>query len=138
MNNLNIKNENPILANIVFFIHLVLVIIIIFIPFSNSNCYLLYFIIFIPFIILHWLSNNDTCVLTLLEKKLRNANTKEKEQECFTQKIISPVFTFTNDYKKYSLLSYSILIFLWTLVFSKLLFKYTSGYINNIYDLLEI
>lgn len=134
MDNIN-KKSKQIVANIVKILHLLLVIIILIIPFLNYNSYLFFYIIFIPFILLHWLTNNDTCVLTLIEKKLRNVKTKEEEEQCFTQQLISPVFTFANDYKQFSLLSYSIVIILWSVAFSKLIYKYDSGEIRNMFDL---
>ena len=39
-------------------------------------------------IMFHWITNNDSCMLTLLESKLRN----KKSNETFMGRLISPVY----------------------------------------------
>lgn len=134
----NKKNKkNSLMANIVRVLHLILVVLIIVTPFLNYNRYLLLYLICIPFIILHWLTNNDICVLTLLEKKLRGKNENE-DKEYFTEQLISPVFTFANDHKQFSLFTYGTVIILWSIAFSKLLFVFKTNEIKNVFDAINL
>lgn len=52
-------------------LHLIIVLFIIITPFTNSNYLLLLYVITVPFIILHWVMNNNTCSLTVAEKYIR-------------------------------------------------------------------
>ena len=58
-------------------IHLIVILIILIIPFSGSNYYLFSYIILVPFIILHWVLNNNSCCLTLMEQRVRERITGE-------------------------------------------------------------
>lgn len=66
-----------IVANIIWFIHLIFIILVLIVPFSNSPYLLMMHSIFIPFMILHWVTNNDTCVLTTIEKTARDIKKKK-------------------------------------------------------------
>lgn len=126
-------------ANFVSMIHLILIILIISFPFSNTPMFLFFHIIFIPFIIFHWLVNNDTCVLTLIEKKLRGINDeKDLEKKCYTQQILSPIFKFANNYKEFSRFTYASVIILWSLSLSKLLFDVDKGIVKNLTDICRL
>ena len=77
------------LANIIALLHLILVIFVVSTPFLTDNPFILLFYSFIVFsIMFHWFTNNDACVLTLIESKLRN----KKSNETFMGKLISPVY----------------------------------------------
>ena len=52
-------------------LHLLVIIFIICTPFTDSNYLLLMHTIIIPFIIMHWYLNNNTCSLTVAEQYLR-------------------------------------------------------------------
>ena len=50
-------------------------------------------IIFIPFIIIHWIFNNDDCALTVMENYFRGANLFEKDLNTnFMYNIVHPLF----------------------------------------------
>ena len=118
------------------FIHLLLIIFICYTPFTQSNYLLLIHIIIIPFIILHWLLNDDTCILTEIEKNiLKKKNGKVDEKYCFTCQLISPVYNVHNNYKTFKCLIYFITIFLWCKSVEKLYRKYKSGQIKSWRDL---
>lgn len=129
---------NNITANIIWVLHLIFIILVIIVPFSNSPYLLMMHSIFIPFMILHWITNNDTCVLTTLEKVAKDITTKEKEKDCFTCRLINPVFNFKKDNEKSSRLIYIITITLWVLSITKLGLKYKNNEIQNLRDLFEI
>ena len=77
------------LANIIALLHLILVIFVVSTPFVTDNPLILLFYSFIVFsIMFHWITNNDMCVLTLIESKLRN----KKSNQTFMGRLISPVY----------------------------------------------
>jgi len=83
------------LLKLVTLLHTLFVIFVVITPFTNSTYLLFLHFVVIPFIIIHWLLNNNTCALTLMEKKLRKELYKiEDDNECFTCKLIEPVYDF--------------------------------------------
>lgn len=129
---------NNIISSAINLIHLFIVACVIIIPFTNSPYFLLLHTIFVPFLILHWVTNNNTCVLTTTEKFFRDVKTKEDEKECFTCRLINPMFDFTKDYEKFSRITYIITISLWILSTSKLTYKIKTGSIKNFHDLMRL
>ena len=86
-------NPNPNLAKIVRIIHIIVVILILYIPFTKNEKYLDFYIIVVPFLFFHWAVNDDTCVLTVIERRLRNA---DKKEDTFLHQIISPIYKLPN------------------------------------------
>ena len=118
------------------FIHLLVVLFIALVPFLNMNYLLLLHAIVVPFIIMHWLLNNNTCALTLAERNLKKILYKEvDDEECFTCKLIEPVYDFKNNYDSFSNLIYIITISLWLISAGKLTYKYKTGKITEMMDL---
>lgn len=77
------------LANVVFVLHLLLIIFMITVPFVEVpwSINLLHFTV-VGSIIIHWLANDDSCFLTLLESKLRGIPTTSS----FMYSLVSPVY----------------------------------------------
>ncbi len=127
------------LLNIITLLHIIYIIFVVIVPFTNSNYFLFLHAILIPFMMFHWMCNNNTCAITLIEKtarkKLYNDDNKD---DCITCKIIEPVYDFTNNYKKYSKIIYTITIILWFISMGKLFFKYKSGEISKMQDLIKL
>lgn len=73
-------------------IHCVVIIIILYIPFSSNQYLLELYSILIPFIVLHWLLNNNICCLTLLESYL----TGKEYSKTFIGRIIEPIYSINN------------------------------------------
>lgn len=129
------KYLNNLFAQIVFIIHLIILIFILYIPiFSNSNYFLFICAVFLPFLELHWLFNNDVCCLTELEKKLRGVDNNDS----FINKLLSPIYKFPNNNKSLNDLSYFVINILICICFIKLYNKYKDGQINNFWDLYVI
>ena len=83
-------------------IHLLFVLYVIIAPFSGKCEVITMHAIIVPFLFLHWLTNNDTCALTEIEKFLCNKNDNE---ETFIGSIVSPVYKVdSNDIKILTLL----------------------------------
>lgn len=80
-------------ANIIAFLHLILVILVVSTPFLTNDTYILLFYCFMVFsIMFHWITNSDACILTLLEAKLRN----KKSTQTFMSRLISPVYRISS------------------------------------------
>src|SRR5210317_257882 len=74
--------------NIIFFIHLVLFIATLVIPFLKNTQLLEMYSILVPFIFYHWSVNDDTCALTQMEMYV-TGNSKE---ETFFGRIMGPIY----------------------------------------------
>lgn len=132
-----INDSLVILINI---IHLIVIIFVLAAPFSNSNYLMLLHTIIIPFIILHWLLNNNTCCLTVAEKYIRekNTGTTVKEGDCFTYQLVAPIYDFNKDHQSFSTFIYILTISLWFVSVYNLSNKYCTKQINSINDLCTI
>lgn len=128
---------NGLIIRLIQIIHFCVILSVLLVPFTNSNYFLMLHSVFIPFMILHWLTNNNTCVLTTAEKYLKNADTPEKEEECFTCKLINPIFDFTKDNEKLTRYIYIITIGMWLLSVLKLSLKYKNNEIKKFKDLFK-
>ena len=129
-----------ILLKIITLLHIFFVIFVVVTPFLNSNYFLFIHAIFIPFLILHWICNDNTCVLTIIERKLRKQISGDKyvEEDCITCKLIEPVYDFRKNYKTFSIIIYTMAILLWLISTGKLYYRYNSGSITGFKDLFVI
>lgn len=112
---------------------------VIFIPFTNMNYFLMLHAIFIPFVMLHWICNDNTCILTVVEKNLKKKiYGKVDKDECITCQLIEPVYDFRKNYAKFTVIIYAITISLWLISIGKLGYKYKIGDISEFSDLFKI
>ena len=92
------------IADIINLIHVIIRIFIVATPFLGSEYYLTLHLIIIPFIMIHWLTNQTVCALTELEKLARGTSVDADtffgqmmvpiyQNESFVGKIISPFYT---------------------------------------------
>ena len=127
---------NKIYINLVVFLHALFVLFVLITPFTSQTQLLLFHIIIIPFIIFHWYLNDNTCILTIIEKKLREKNgEKINKDDCFTCKLIHPIYDFKGKYEQQSTLIYIITLALWLLSIRKMWEKKQKGEIKDIIDL---
>jgi len=88
---------------------------------------------------MHWVFNDNTCALTLLEKQLKKTVYGEvDEDECFTCRLINPVYDFKKDYQTFSLIIYTTTISLWLISAGTLLYRYNTGIITSWTDLFKL
>lgn len=128
-----------ILLKIITLLHVLFVIFVVVTPFVNSNYFLFIHTIFIPFLILHWICNDNTCVLTIIERKLRKEiYGKVDEDDCITCRLIEPVYDFRKNYGTFTIIIYALTIMLWLISSGKLYYKYSSGSITGFKDLFII
>lgn len=124
------------LLGFITFLHIVFILLVVLIPFIGNNYFLLLHTIFLPFVVLHWYINDNTCCLTLMEQQLRYniSGTMPDDTQCISYKIIAPVYDFANDYDSYSNLIYIITFVLWSISLSKLICRIKNGKITSLYD----
>jgi hypothetical protein len=128
-----------ILLKIITLLHVLFVLFVIVVPFTNSNYFLFIHSIFIPFLILHWICNDNTCVLTIIERQLRKQiYGKVDEDDCITCRLIEPVYDFRKNYKTFTKVIYTVTISLWFLSVGKLIYGYKTGDIGSFRDLFNI
>lgn len=125
--------DNFILA-LINLIHFLVILFIIIIPFTNHTLLILIHSIIVPFIMLHWLLNNDNCAITEAEKIIRfklNGNNPVNYSDCFSYKLISPVYNFISHNPNYSDLSWVIIIMIW--IFSLYKLYHGKEHLKKIY-----
>lgn len=132
-----INDSLLILINI---IHLIVIIFVLATPFSNSNYLLLLHIVIVPFIMLHWLLNNNTCCLTVVEKYIRQKTISNKinEKDCFTYQIIAPIYDFSKNHETFSTFIYILTISVWLISVYNLSWKICNGQITKLQDFAQI
>ena len=81
--------SHQMLANVILAFHILLVAWIIIVPFIRvSGLQRVLHVIMLASIMMHWLANDDTCVLTLLECRLRGTTRKRS----LIQRLVGPVY----------------------------------------------
>ncbi len=121
-------------------LHTLLVLFVVLAPFISSNYLLMLHFITIPFLIIHWLFNDNTCILTIIERNMRKQIYKEhyNDDDCFTCKLIEPIYDFKSNYDKFSKIIYFVTIILWLVSASRLLYKYQTGNISSWKELFKL
>ena len=118
-----------ILANIIAGLHLLFIIFVTTTPFISDNpLILLYYCFIMFFVMFHWYLNNDTCVLTLIEAKLRGT----KDNDTFMGRLIKPIYNVSSKEIQYIALSLFIFALLKSRIWEKERYEiiYRILYIN--------
>ena len=121
---INITLSMNISANIISLLHILVVLFVINVPLVVDNpFFLMYYCFIVFFIMLHWHYNNDTCILTVIESKLRG----KKDNDTYFGKLIKPIYSVTSQEVQY------ITLLLFTFAFLKIRFweKKRFNYIYN-------
>lgn len=131
---------NDSLIILICIIHWIVIIFVLAAPFSNSNYLMILHIIVVPFIMLHWILNNNACCLTLAEKYIRQKTigVPIQDNECFTYQIMSPIYDFNKNNEDFSSFIYIITICVWLISVYNISNKYCSGKITKVEDLFII
>lgn len=129
---------NFLLLRLISLIHIFFVLFIVITPFVGTNYLLLLEAIFVPFMMAHWIFNDNTCVLTLIETHLRKKvyGDKYKEEDCITAKLINPVYDFNKDNKSSSKAIYGITTVLWLITLAHIYYRWHSGMVTSWKDFL--
>ena len=86
------KSENVLnsfLANCISIFHYLVILFVIFAPFSNIPAILILHATFALCLMVHWWGNSNACSLTVLESYLRGLDSRT---ESFTHKFIAPIY----------------------------------------------
>ncbi len=106
---------NALLATLVWALHVAFVVWAVAAPFTNSAAMLVLHLITMPFLWLHWLVNDDTCALTLLERRLRGVECDDS----FFHRLVSPVYKISD--ANVRLVAWAASVGLWLLTLKKVL-----------------
>jgi hypothetical protein len=110
-------------------------------PFTGSNYILLLHLIFIPFLLIHWVFNDNTCAITTAEKLIKKSIKKDEydpKKDCLTCRLIDPVFDFKKNNMSRATFIYIVTIVLWTITVINLKLKIDKGEIAGWMDLFYI
>ena len=109
--------------NIIFYIHVLILLGGIFIPFVGAKEMLELYSLIIPFVFYHWLMNDDTCFLTQVEVWVTN----EEKDKTFMGRIMGPVYNVGDD--DAGKILKTVFFFLWFFV------QYRLGRIHDLINL---
>lgn len=74
--------------------HIILILYVVFgLYFSNSIPFILLYLMTLFTLYIHWFFNDDSCFLTLLEKKLTNVS----DEESFIKSIVNPIYVIKDE-----------------------------------------
>lgn len=123
---------------IVNLIHIIIFIFIIITPFCNINILLFLYVVVVPNILLHWLFSTDICSVVILEEQILKCFPKYASSLCIFRKIILPIYHINViNNKCIVVVIYSFLFLSWIAVIKKLYFKYKSGKIKTLMNLID-
>lgn len=98
---------DEITADIIYMIHLFVLIFVIVAPFMSNQKILVIEMALLLAIMFHWITNNQVCCLTEVEKILRN---KEHDTQTFFGNLIGPVYTFGKDSMMYQIALFTLIM----------------------------
>jgi hypothetical protein len=108
--------------NIIFFIHLVFLLAILVVPFTNNRRNLEFYSMVIPFIFYHWSVNDDTCALTQAEMYV----TGKHKDETFMGRLVGPIYKMPET--EINKLTKTLFFVLWAFV------QYRLGHFDLFFD----
>lgn len=98
------------------FIHLLVFLFIIITPFIGSEYMLSMHFLIVPFILLHWATNQSVCALTEIEKIVTGTKCDE---DTFFGKIVGPIYKFKTQ-REENIFVWTMMITLWFITFIRL------------------
>jgi hypothetical protein len=118
------------LERVIQFIHVLVVCFIVFVPFFGGDYLLSLHFIIVPFLMLHWITNQSVCALTEIEKLVRGGcESKDTffgqvmdpiyKSESFLGRLAAPFYTF-EDGETETLAVWVVLSSLWLITLCKL------------------
>jgi hypothetical protein len=82
-----------VLADIIKALHVLFILFMLAAPFVGSMEVVSLHFVLTPFLYLHWLTNDSTCALTMLEKAVRGV----QDDRSFFHSLLSPIYEFHKD-----------------------------------------
>jgi len=90
---LEVKTTSLLLANLIFIFHCLVVLFVLFAPFTNIPSLFILHITFCFSLMVHWYSNSNVCSLSIMESYLRGADSRENT---FTHQFIAPIYDISD------------------------------------------
>jgi hypothetical protein len=132
---------NYILLKIINLLHIIFLLFVLVTPTTKSKYFLTMHAIFIPFLMVHWILNENVCALTLFEKQIKYnlyGDGFDAKNDCITCKLIEPVYDFKKNHESKTVFIYLTTTLLWCISISKLYCMYKNGEIKTWKDFLTI
>lgn len=107
--------QSTLLANLCWLLHILFVLWVVIVPFTNNEPMLVLHLMIMPFLWFHWVLADDTCALTLMERHLRGVSSNES----FFHNLVSPVYKIQD--KDLRATSWIVSVVLWLITFSKVM-----------------
>ena len=128
---------------IISIIHLAFIFFVIGTPFlTDVNALLLLHIVLVPFMLAHWVTDNNMCTLTMIEKYIRiqvyGPSANDRLDDCFTCRLIEPVYDFDKNFDKFQKILYGFTISLWFVSLYKLYLNRKNGKLKSFNDLFMV
>lgn len=130
---------NIVMLYLIIILHFAFVLFIVVTPFIGNNYFLILHAIIVPFVILHWYLNDNTCALTLMEKNIRYQlyGKMPDPDECFTHNLIAPIYDFRKNNEDSSCIIYTVTLALWVYTLIRLYLNYQNGKLSKLEDLVN-
>lgn len=118
-------------------LHTLFVLFVIVTPFIGNNYFLMMHAMVVPFMVFHWILNDNHCFLTLLETQVRYQlyGTMPDPNDCFMHRLVAPVYDFKKNNEAFSITLYAITAMLWLISAYKLYSNWKNGKLAKISDL---
>jgi hypothetical protein len=97
-------------------IHFLVFLFLVVAPFTGSEYLMTMHLLIVPFILLHWATNQSVCALTEMEKLVTG---KTCDEETFFGKIVGPIYKFKTQ-KEENMFVWTAMITLWFITFVRL------------------
>jgi len=95
---------SEVLADIVSLFHTLIILFVVFAPFTKYTPFLILHVTFCISLLVHWIGNNNSCSLTLLESSLRGI----QPNQSYSHKFIAPMYDISQS--SWSTICYTITV----------------------------
>jgi hypothetical protein len=103
-----IKTTSILLANLIFIFHCLVVLFVLFAPFTNIPSLFILHITFCFSLMVHWYSNSNVCSLSIMESYLRG----DSRENTFTHQFIAPIYDISDSEWNYIVWIVTIIVLL--------------------------
>lgn len=130
---------NSCILNLIVILHFFFVLFVVLTPFIGNNYFLLLHAIIIPFVMLHWYTNDNNCALTMMERKIRTNlyGVEPFSDDCITYNLIAPIYDFKKNNNDMSTIIYLVTIILWSISIGRLIYNRKHGKLSKLDDLIN-
>lgn len=106
--------STELVADFIFLLHVLTFIFVVSVPFIGSDTLVLLNLVFMFGILVHWICNNNICILTVVEKAIRGT---PDDAQTFFGKLFGGVYTFGKDSRiSWWILGFLILLSLYKVI----------------------